>query len=309
MKASLPPSLSRLADINPSPVDEQLGHSPLAQATLERILAEGAAPRRRRRRRRLGAPLPLIAMVVAGLAGGGAVAATDPFHWWKSVNPDTAMYVANPNAHVPTATIGAVNCAPAGGGVYLCGARSKGRPYTNLGPVAEPNSPSLFTRASMISHLNRALARHAISASAARRLTLDVDALPDSFFAELQSMSGYASVGSGVFEGRGARVPPPGVPAYLACQLAGAQLRCRDLNGDQSVPVGTAIYSAEPTRDWRPAPPQRSDPANAAFLRSLTPAELRFLRDTVTLATPETQTSATHPSVRVSQKASPAKSR
>ena len=313
MNAPLPPSLSRLADINPAPVDDELGRSPLAQAALERILREPVpAPRARRRPRWLTGRLPLIALAVVSLAGGGAVAATDPFHWWKSVksvNPGTAMYLANPNAHARTATIGQVNCAPAGAD-YLCGPRLRGRPYTNEGPITDPNPPSLFTRSSMLSHLNQALANGEISASMARRLTLEIDAAPESFFTELQSISGYGSLSGGTDEGPHARVPPPGVPSYLACQQAGIELRCQDLNGDQAVPVGTAVYSADPTSDWRPAPPQRAEPSVAAFMRSLTPAELRLYRDLMMpVTTQPAQGSATHPSVSVSQKARPAKSR
>ena len=93
MTRQLSPSLERLAAVNPVSVDDQLGSTPQAQATLQSIITTAPRAERRRRPRVGGLALAVIALL---LASGGAFAATDPFGWWHSSNPQTALYRPEP---------------------------------------------------------------------------------------------------------------------------------------------------------------------------------------------------------------------
>ncbi len=46
-------------------------------------------------------------------------------------------------------------------------------------------------------------------------------------------------------------MPPPGTPAFLACERVRTGLSCQNLNGDEHVPVSAGIYGAIPASDWR----------------------------------------------------------
>ncbi|HJS94964.1 MAG TPA: hypothetical protein VJ741_11930 [Solirubrobacteraceae bacterium] len=102
----------------------------------------------------------------------------------------------------------------------------------------------------------------------------------DDFIARFNVMMHFGTYSSGVGAGGSQRVPPVGVPSLLVCETAGSALSCRDMNGDDSAPVGGGIYAAVPAPDWRPAPPQQPDSGcdlEVAILgHAPTPAELRF---------------------------------
>ncbi|HET6866806.1 MAG TPA: hypothetical protein VFH80_12885 [Solirubrobacteraceae bacterium] len=137
-----------------------------------------------------------------------------------------------------------------------------------------------------------------VPAASARRLDADIAALSDDFIARFNVMSHFGTYISGA-AGGSQRVPPVGVPSLLVCQTAGRALSCRDLNGDDSAPVGGGIYAAVPAPDWRPAPPHQSDSTwdlEVAILgHAPTAAELRFEMDLVRYGTTSHSSSSARP--------------
>jgi hypothetical protein len=277
MSAHLPPSLSRLASVNPVLVDDDLGRAAEAQAELARILASDPELAPRRARRWAPRRLLLIAMPAMVLASGGAVAATDPFGWWQSRNLNTAQYRIDTTKVVRTPTIAQIRCARALDG-FRCGAHLHGRPYMLIDRISAPPSGT-FNRAALRRDVARALATGQISRKYGQRVLADLAAVPDRFLNQLNQAQVYSSIGGGTIGANGVELaPPPGVPAFLACQPNRALLTCQNLNGDTGVPIGSGVYSALQTGDWRPAPPRRPDP-QLNFVQHMTPAEIRLMLD------------------------------
>jgi hypothetical protein len=112
-------------------------------------------------------------------------------------------------------------------------------------------------------------------------------------------MMRFGTFSAGLGSGGSSRVPPVGVPSLLVCQTAGRALSCRDLNGDDSAPVGGGIYAAVPAPDWRPTPPQQPDStwdlAVAILGHAPTAAELRFEIDIARYGTTSSSSSSTGP--------------
>lgn len=137
-----------------------------------------------------------------------------------------------------------------------------------------------------------------VPAASARRLDADIAALSDDFIARFNVMSHFGTYISGA-AGGSQRVPPVGVPSLLVCQNAGTALSCRDMNGDDSAPVGGGVYAAVPAPDWRPAPPRQPDPSWALEVAILghppTAAELRFEIDLARYGTTSSTASPTRP--------------
>jgi hypothetical protein len=138
-----------------------------------------------------------------------------------------------------------------------------------------------------------------ISPAVASRLDADIAAVSDDFIARFNLMVHFGSYSSGDGGGGSGRVPPVGVPSLLVCQTAGSALSCRDLNGDDSAPVGGGIYAAVPAPDWRPAPPHQPDSTwdlEVAILgHAPTAAELRFEMDLVRYGTTSSGASSAQP--------------
>jgi hypothetical protein len=294
MNHPLPPSLSRLASLNPVAVDDELGRTQDAQAVLKQILAsepEAAAPRRAPRipGRRL-----IIVLAAMMLAGGAAFAAADPFGW-RSANPDTALYRSNPAQHVRPPTILDVRCRRVSTNDFQCGPRLHGRPYLLIDHIEASPKANVFSRPAIQRSVAQSLASGRISRATARRVLADLARVSDSFLTQLGGRNGN---GYGSYEGgpdpthSGIQlVPPPGVPSFLVCQPAGALLGCQDLNGDAKAPIGSGVYQVQKTADWRPAPPRQRNPQPPGF-RSLTHADLRLMRDLVTFLTTSTTTTS-----------------
>jgi hypothetical protein len=110
---------------------------------------------------------------------------------------------------------------------------------------------------------------------------LDLDSVSDHFLTQLSAAMRLGTYVSGP------TAPPPGVPMWIACLAHGTNIVCDALNGDDHVPVGTAIYAAVPSSDWRAEPSSSGrypstavdQAANAIFGGPLTPVENRFVRD------------------------------
>ena len=275
MTRQLTPSLEQLAAVNPVTVDDQLGSTPQAQATLQSIITTNPRAERGRRPRVGGLALAVIALL---LASGGAFAATDPFGWWHSPNPQTALYRPDPASQVNSPTLTAVRCLATSGHDYRCGLHLQGRPYTLINHIDAPWKTNPFSRAAIKRSVVDALASRRITSSEAQHVRRDLARVSDSFLAGLYTTHGYGTYALPEPDNGPQLVPPPGVPAFLACGAGGATLDCRDLNGDNNAPTGTGIYMAQQTPDWGPAPPTRRDPTPPTAHR-YTPAQIALLAD------------------------------
>lgn len=289
------PTLERLARANPARPDDELGRTPAAQATLERILAtERPAAQRRRRRRRHGHRLAIVLVAALLVAVGGAVAATDPFGLFRSPNPGSAVYGVDASRHVTPPTVPNIGCPRSTAQSFDCGAHLSGQRYTLIDHVF--SNPTV-TRPMMLAAIRRGLQEGRISPTGAARLDADIAAISDSFIARFNVMAHFGTYSGGL--GAGGRVPPVGVPSLLVCQNAGTALSCRDMNGDDSAPVGGGIYAALPAPDWRPAPPQQPDSGwnlEVAILGHVpTAAELRFEADLIRYGTTSSGASPVRP--------------
>jgi hypothetical protein len=283
-------TISRLASANPARPDDELGRSPEAQATLRQILAEEREPDTApSARRALPSSRRLVAVLAVLVLGTGtAFAATDPFGWW-SANPQTALYQTDLTRHVTTPTATGVNCTPLTGGLFQCAARSAGRPYRLIDHIQAVHA-NPFSRSAITASVNQALQAGRITPAIAQRIRTDLSRVSDQYLATLYTPHGYGSYGLAQPDtGRG-RVPPAGVPSFLACQMSAGKIICRYLNGDQA-PAGSGIYEASPTADWRPAPPARTQPS-APARATPTPAEMQLLSDILRYLTASSSSSS-----------------
>jgi hypothetical protein len=288
VSVQLPPSLERLARSNPIEVDDELGYRPDAQAVLAKILASERARAGRARRRRRGRVLTVVfASLLVG--AGAAVAATDPFGFWRSSSPDTALYGVNPSRQVHGSTPAVIRCAPTGSSAVRCGAGLSGQAYQLVDRI---QAPSALTRAAITRYLLQSVQRGQLSASGERRVRADLAAVSDTFLARLSEAMRFGTYGGG----NGSSVPPPGVPMWLVCEPTGTAIACRDLNGDEDAAVGGGVYMALPAANWVPLSSTGggASHANALLMTAifgggLTPAETRLLGD---LATAGTQTTS-----------------
>ena len=273
-------TIARVRAANPAPIDHDLGRSPVAQATLQRILSE-PAPTAQPARRLIRSRLPRgglgVGLAVLCIGGGGAVAATNPFGWWSN-NPSSARYAVDAAVHVRTPTAQQVTCHSGGAG-FVCTPSGSGQRYNLIDSVQLPGRLGRINRAGFINAIALGEARHRLTSAAATILRADVASVPNSFFAEFRLAAHYATIG-----GASNRVPPPGVPEFLVCQDSGSTLSCQNLNGDTHAPVGAGIYGADPARDWGPGPknggPGYQLPPGVTF----TPAEWQLLFDMTRLA-------------------------
>jgi hypothetical protein len=302
--------MTRLRAANPATVDPEHGRDPVAQAALQRILETPppAAPSAASRRVSARGLALVFAMLVLGV--GGALAATDPMGWWSS-NPGEAHYHVNANSRVRTPTAQDVRCRIGGVGLFRCtpvhencyqvGRKAPycklsgtGLPYTKIDAIPAPPAGSLFSRAGFKMAISKALAARTMTPAQAAQFRADVAHVPDSFFTELRLAAQYGTYSGGETRDGETRVPPRGQPAMLVCTIAARGLRCEDLNGDPTTPVGAGVYSAEPGPGWRWVRTPRSIgglPPGIHF----TPAEYRVLIDLVRFGTTTSSGSSTSP--------------
>ena len=221
-------------------------------------------------------------MAVTGavvMIGGGAVAAADPFGWW-SADHNTARYAVAFETTVTGPSASRLVCH----GSACAPDAPSGRAYSRMGAVQAVPADRL-TAASLRAAIAREAAGGQLSAADAARARAVVDAAPGDAFAQARQALAFGSLTADVTADDGkVIVPPAGVPEFLACGGAVGQLTCRDLNGDTAVPVGTVIYRADPTGEWR-ADPAAPGPTRWPSELGLSPAATRLLRVLLQLAT------------------------
>ncbi len=303
MSPKTPDSLSRLRASNPARVKEGHGSRPLAQAALERILADPGPPTisaRHRRRSPRGLTLVLAAML---LGAGAAAATTDPFGWW-SPNPDTARYGIDPARRVRTPKPQEISCRRQSSGGFRCAPGGSGQHYMKFDAIQSP-AVLAFSRVHLNAAITQQLAAGNITPAAAARYRADVARVPDSFFTEMRLAGRFGTYGVGEDGPRGELVPPIGIPTLLVCENAGSALSCQDLNGDQRAPVGAGVYQAERAADWRPAPPHRRDFALPPGMSSFTKAEDQLLADLLRAATSSSSVTSSSSSSTAPARAAP----
>jgi hypothetical protein len=231
-----------------------------------------------------------MAIAIALVVVAGALAASDPFGFWRSTNPGAARFGIDSARHVQTPTYPAVGCVAVTSVRFRCAPGSSGRSYTLIDRVPQPPTASQMSRTAILSGVSQAKANGQISPATAHRIEADVAAVPNSFFTGLRTLMSFGTYGWSYDAGPSGRglVPPAGVPSELVCEQAAAALTCVDFNGDEHAPVGAGVYAAVRSRDWVRAPrPEAPGVAGslserlteAVFGRPLRPAEQRILID------------------------------
>lgn len=293
-----PDTMARLRAANPARVHAERGLDPIAQAALARILADSATAAPEPKRVRSSRLVPVLLVLVLG--AGSALAATDPLGWWSS-SPGQAMYGANPATHVATPSAQLIRChrsttssgfqcttqrercGPDAAGRSRCAMTGGGLAYAKIDAIPAPAGSS-FSRPGLLSFIASAAAHRRMSAMDATKFRADLGRVPNSFFTEFRLATRYGTYGSGSVSSRGQTlVPPPGEPSLLVCETARPGLKCQDLNGDLTAPIGAGVYAAQVGPGWRVAPPGRQRtrlPPGIHF----TPAEYQVLGDMVRFA-------------------------
>ena len=253
----------------------------------------GAARLRAARRRRTAA---VLAFAVLLLFAGAAFAAKklDLLPFLHTSDRNTARFSVSPShSYHGTAPL-ALTCPHAAAGAFVCHLTSplaSGKRRYELG--MRTDKVPLLTRPSMLTSLTRAQANGADPAQVAH-VRADLAGVSDDFIRALSVMTRIDTVGGGGGSAGPSgteRVPPPGVPVWVACrELTLATVQCRPLAALLGVPGGTPLYSLQPSSDWRTVttPPQQPPQFERLLERLLgrqpTATESRFLVDLATVA-------------------------
>jgi hypothetical protein len=253
----------------------------------------GAAQvRATRRRRQTVAALAFAALLLfAGAAIAADKAGLLPFLHTSDRN--TARFSISRTRTYHGAAPQALTCPGAKTGAFTCqvsGVMAPGNRNYELGENVDKQPP--LTRQGMLDSLDKAQAAGANPAQIAR-LKADLANVGDDFIRALAVLTEIQTVG-GVGQSGGPsgteRVPPPGVPAWVACrEVTLATFRCRPLAGRRGVATGTPLYFLQPSRDWQRVqapPPDQSDfglELEHLLGRKTTAAEQRFFVDLATV--------------------------
>jgi hypothetical protein len=248
--------------------------------------AGAASLRATRRRRRAVAAIAFAALL---LFAGAAFAATKydllPFlHTNDKNTPGRTYHGAAPLA---------LACPGARTGRFIChvtGPLAGGTRLYELG--MRTDKEPLLTRQSMLNSLEHA---QGVDPSQVAKVKSDLAAVDDDFIRALAILARIETVsGGGGSSGPNGteRVPPRGVPAWVACrEVSLATFRCRPLAALVGVAGGTPLYDLQRSPDWRVvSQPPAGDPTafNRALERLLgrkpNAAETRFMIDFFTAA-------------------------
>jgi hypothetical protein len=246
----------------------------------------------RRRRQTVAA----VAFAVLLLFTGGAIAAQqfDLLSFLHTSDRNSARFSVSPSRTYRGAAPLALTCPGARTGAFTCnvtGPMAPGSRTYELG--MRTDDVPLLTRKGMLASLDRAQANGADPAQVAR-VRDDLGRVGDDFIRALAVLTRIETVGggSGATGPSGTeRVPPPGVPAWVACrELTLTTFRCRPLAALVGVASGTPLYDLQRSKDWRrvPTPPQHPPDFERLLERLLgrkpTADESRFFVDLATVA-------------------------
>jgi hypothetical protein len=253
--------------------------------------ARAAGLRGSRRRRRT---VVAVAFAVLLLFAGAAIAADrfDLLPFLHTNDKNSARFAVSPKGAYQDAAPVALTCPGAGQGTFACnvtGAMTPGTRNYQLGTRVD-KVPSL-TRQTMNAALDKAAANGGDPAQIARARS-DLAAVGDDFIRALNVMIRIQTVSSssGPNANGTERVPPRGVPAWVACrEVTLTTSRCRPLAALVGVKTGTPLYSLQPSKDWRTVQAPPSDPQDIGALmekllgRKPTAAEERLFVDLATV--------------------------
>jgi hypothetical protein len=247
----------------------------------------------RRRRQTAG----VVAFAALLLFAGAAVAAQkfDLFSLLHTNDRNGARFSVSPSRTYRGAAPLALTCPGARTGGFVCHATgpmaSGTRRYDRSMRVDKV--PQL-TRNGMLAALSKAQASGADPAQIAR-LRADLADVGDDFLGALAVLSRVNGVSGRPTSPAGTeRVPPRGVPAWVACrELTLLTYRCRPLAALVGVATGTPLYELRPSHEWRAVSAPPKDQVDIGRLlerllgRKITAAESRFFVDlaTVTITT------------------------
>ncbi|HKC78013.1 MAG TPA: hypothetical protein VKB70_06480 [Gaiellaceae bacterium] len=258
--------------------------------------AHGGAARVRgaRRRRRTAVVIAFAALLLfAGAAIAADRAGLLPF--MHTNDRDSARFSISPTHVYRGAAPLALSCPGAKNGSFTChvsGVMAPGNRNYELGENVAKQPP--LTRRSMLQSLDKAQAEGADPARVAR-VRDDLANVGDDFIRALAVLTEIETVGgpgqSNASSGT-ERVPPRGVPAWVACrELTLATFRCRPLAGRRGVAAGTPLYYLQPSHAWRTITKPPADNPNAFWTelerqlgRKANAAETRFFVDLATVA-------------------------
>jgi hypothetical protein len=255
--------------------------------------ARAASVRGARRRRRT---IVAVAFAVLLLFAGAAIAADrfDLLPFLHTNDKNSARFAVSRKGAYRGAAPVALTCPGAGKGTFACnvtGAMTQGTRNYQFGWRVD-RVPSL-TRQSMNAALDKAAANGGDPAQIARARS-DLAAVGDDFIRALGVMVRIQTVSSssGPSANGTERVPPRGVPAWVACrEVTLTTARCRPLAALVGVKTGTPLYSLQPSEDWRTVQAPPSDHQDIGGLmekllgRKPTAAEERFFIDLATVGT------------------------
>lgn len=243
-----------------------------------------------RRRRTVVAVAFAVLLLFAGAAIAADKAGLLPF--LQTNDKNSARFSVSPKGAYKGAAPVALTCPRAGKGTFACnatGAMTEGTRNYQLSTRVD-KVPSL-TRQGMNTSLDKAAASGANPAQIAR-FRSDLAAVGDDFIRALGVMVRIQTVGNSSSPSAAGteRVPPRGVPAWVACrEVTLTTFRCRPLAALVGVKPGTPLYSLQPSKDWRTVQSPPSDQEDIGALiekllgRKPTAAEERFFVDLATV--------------------------
>jgi len=252
-----------------------------------RATAGGLAKHRVVRLRRIA----IVAFAALALLAGAALAAAhfDVFSWLDRSSRSSATFSIDSSRTYRGPAADVLVCPQAGALPFTCSVGSLdsgGRRTYQLAERVEAQPH--VSRGFVLDALATAEQKGQVDHATAERVRRDVAAVGDDFFAGVSLLTGVETVAGG--DGAQAppgfeRVPPAGVPMWIACGASGSGYRCHNLASSRDVAVGTPLYFLESSPDWvlvrrrsqRPVDVERL--FHAVLGRDLTPAEDRLLLD------------------------------
>ena len=244
-----------------------------------------------RRRRQTVAAIALAALLL--LAGASfAAQKLDLLSFLHTNDRNTARFSISPSRRYGGPAPAALVCPKADARAFACHVASAFVRGTRQYELASRTAKvPLLTRHGMLAALARAQ-NEGVDPTTIARVRSDLAEVGDGFIRALavmiriETVSGSTSGSSGL-----ERVPPRGVPAWVACrQLTLVTFRCRHLAARVGVASGTPLYTLQPSRDWRSVKAPKTQPFPLENLlehllgRPPTKAEQRFLVDFLTVA-------------------------